>query len=367
MEEKKAKHPKKPKSQKACDDGSKIQNCIVEKCCAIYNAGGGVLELPIANFEDLDAPQSDLDSFWQKVEPKLNAFIKPYSYTDVFDRKYDGNSGKVRLFIKRIPNHFCTLKYNLYLPGDSGTYDASYTEAINILSKKQHSSVEVSLASLPKLDEEFVYGKKVSFHESKQIQLKQYDSEKILDAHSNHNQCDIMRRIVSAFANANGGNIVLGVTNEGVVEGQNLEGDSTEAVVERVNSLVNKMYWGDGTPEREKHWDIEFFPVKGKENRFIIVIKVAKVQGGVFAKRPKSVEWRPDEGDGEGQVLTFDEWKQRMVGGQANSKGLYLCVPLSVVTNRHYVDFTKPHPITISTISCISLKIKDRSLRFCVC
>ncbi|XP_078380308.1 schlafen family member 13-like [Oculina patagonica] len=319
---KKGKNPKKPKNQKACDNGSNIPNCIVEKCCAIYNAGGGVLELPIANFEDLDAPLPDLDKFWQTVEPKLNALIKPYSYTDVFDRKYDGNSGKVHLFIKRIPNHFCTLKYNLFLPGDSGTYDASYSEAIDILSKKQHSSVEVSLANLPKLEKEFVYGDKVSFHESKQIQLKHYESEKILDAHSKHNQCDTMRRTISAFANACGGVIVLGVTDEGVVEGQNLEGDSTEAVVQRVNDLINKMHWVDGTPKREEHWDIEFFPVKGKENCFIIVIKVAKVPGGVFAKCPKSVELRPDEDDSEGQVLTFDEWKQRMVGGQANSKGV---------------------------------------------
>ncbi len=226
-------------------------------------------------------------------------------------------------------NHFCTLKYNLILPGDSGTYDVtSYTEAINVLSKrKHHSSVKGTLASLPKLEEEFVYGGKISFHESKQIQLKYYTSEKILVAHE---QCDIVRKTISAFANANGGAIVLGVTNGGVVEGQNLEGDSMEVVAERVNSLIKKMHWSV-TPERKEHWDIEFFPVKGKENCFIIVIYVAKVQGGVFAKCPKSVELRPGEDGSEPQVhrLAFDKWKMRMIGGQADSKGLYSNVHLS--------------------------------------
>ncbi len=105
--EEEAKRLKKLKKQKAAEGENNIQDCILEKCCALYNAGGGVLEFSISNFKDLDAPQSDLDTFWKTVEPKLNALIKPYSYADVFDRKYDdGDSSKVRLFIKKNAKSF---------------------------------------------------------------------------------------------------------------------------------------------------------------------------------------------------------------------------------------------------------------------
>lgn len=285
--------------------------------------------MPVANFEKLKSPHSDLDKFWKRVEPNLKKLIEPQSYADVYDRIYDSKSGKVRLFMKRKPRHFCTRKFNLFLSGDSETYDASYTEAKSVLTKGR-SNLETTLCSLPKLDEEFVNGERVGFHESKQIQLKHYESEKVLDSHSKHKQCDTVRRTVSSFANGSGGVIVLGVTDDGVAKGQNLEGDSTEAIVERVNTLINKMHWPRiVNPIREEHWDVKFFPLKGKENYFVIVIYVASVSGGVFAKCPESFEFRPCEDSSEGQIhrLSFDEWHYQMVGGtdiQADSKGLYL-------------------------------------------
>jgi len=78
-----------------------IQDRILKFCCALYNAGGGVLEMPIVNLEELDAPQSDLDPFWQTVEARLKTLIEPWSYDDVYDREFDSNSGNIRLFIKK--------------------------------------------------------------------------------------------------------------------------------------------------------------------------------------------------------------------------------------------------------------------------
>ena len=69
--------------------------------------------------------------------------------------------------------------------------------------------------------------------------------------------------------------------------------------------------------------------MEGKEKHFIIVICVASVPGGVFAKCPESFEFRPCEDSSEEQIhhLKFDEWELRMVcetDFQADSKGLYL-------------------------------------------
>ena len=314
---------------------------IIEKCCALFNSGGGVLEIKIDDFRcSTDAPQNGLDDFWNRIEPKLKVLIEPLSYVDVFDRAFDSNSGTVYLFIKTVPNHFCTLKFNLFLTGDAQIDDASYTQARNVMTqplkvkKKRHSDVDVPLSSLPKVENEFKFGKSISFEESEQIQLKHYTSKTLLQ--NNHKQCDNLRKTMSSFANANGGVIYLGITDEGIANGQNLEKDSIEDIKERVHFLVNKMYWSV-TPERGVHWDVKFFPLVDKENHFVIAIYVAGMQssGGVFAKCPVSFELRPSEDGSEVQVhrrLDFDEWKQRMVGGtdvQTDSKGLYDICTLS--------------------------------------
>ena len=303
---------------------------VVEYCCALLNAGGGVLEMPIANFKSLTPPVSDLDTFWKRVEPNLKKLIEPQSYAEVFDREYDDVSGKVLLFMKRKPNHFYTWKFHLFFVGDSETSEASYTQVKSVVINKS-SNHKDTLSSLPTLNEEFFSDKRVGFHESKQIQLKCYESQKLLDPHSNHKQCDNVRRAISSIANGSGGVLVLGITDDGVAKGQNLEGDSKEAVVERVNTLISKMQWPPSVePAQGKHWDVKFCPLKDKENYFIIKIYVVRVPGGVFAKCPESFELHACEDSAEGQVhrLSFNEWHHRMVGGtdfqDTCSKGLCL-------------------------------------------
>lgn len=301
---------------------------IVECCCALLNSGGGVLEMPIVNFKTLKPPPSDLDKFWKRVEPNLKKLIEPQSYAEVFDRKYDDISGKVLLFIKRKPNHFYTWKFHLFFVGDSETCEASYTQVKSVVTKKSPNRKD-TLCNLPKFNEEFVSGQRVGFHEGKQIQLKHYESRKILDPHSNHQQCDRVRRAISSFANVSGGIVALGITDDGVAKGQSLEGDSKKAFVERVNALISNMQWPPSVePAQGKHWDVEFFPLTGKENYFIIMISVVRVPGGVFAKCPESFELHVPEDSTEGKVhrLSFDEWHRRMVDGTdfQDRKGLYL-------------------------------------------
>ena len=195
--------------------------------------------------------------------------------------------------------------------------------------RKKTPNPKDTLCNLPKLNEEFVSDKKVGFHEGKQIQLKHYESKNLLDPHSNHNQCDKVRRAISAFANGSGGIVVLGITDDGVAKGHSLEGVSEKDIVERVKTLIDKMQWPPGVnPAQGKHWDVMFSPLKDKENCFIIMIYVVRVPGGVFAKCPESFELRAPEDSTEVQVhpLSFNEWHDRMVGGTdfQDSKGLYL-------------------------------------------
>lgn len=344
-----AKRQKNRKKQKESSNGKNIQErTILEYVCALYNAGGGVLEMPVDNLEELDAPHSDLDEYWKTIEAKLKSLIEPHAYDDVYDREFDRGSGNVRLFIKKMPRHLATLKFNLFLPCDSSIPDATYDQAMNMMFTKGGSIVKVPLHKCVKnLDKNFVYGAKVNFHESKHIQLKHFKSENILTS-NRHEQCDILRKTVSAFANGNGGAIVLGVNNDGVVKGENLREDSTDVIENRLNTLITKMYWPPSViPTRRKHWDVEFFPLEGRENYFVIVIYVASVSGGVFAKCPVSVEYRLCEGSSEEPIyhLEFDEWKLRMVPGidfQTDSEGLYLVyMYVFLVNNRQYMEFSK--------------------------
>jgi len=284
--------------------------------------------MPIVNLEELDAPQSDLDPFWQTVEARLKTLIEPWSYDDVYDREFDSNSGNIRLFIKKMQKHFATLKFNLFLPCDSSVSDATYKQAIQVMTKGG-SKKRVPLSKyVDQLDKKFVYDAKASFHESKQIQFKHFESVNILTSQQ-HVQCDIIRKTVSAFANGNGGAIFLGITDDGVVKGQSLERDSIVDIEDRVHALIRKMHWRSVKPARGEHWDVKFFPVEGKENYFIIVICVASVPAGVFAKCPESFQFRHCEDSSKEQIhcLNFDEWEPRMVREndfQADSKGLYL-------------------------------------------
>lgn len=104
---------------------------ILRMCNALLNSGGGVLEMKISNSQNSSTSQKDpVDSFWQTIEEQLRRMIRPSRYDDVFDRSV--LSDRILLFINA-PNHFCTMKYNLFVPGDAGVYEATYDDVVNFL------------------------------------------------------------------------------------------------------------------------------------------------------------------------------------------------------------------------------------------
>lgn len=316
------------------DDEESPQDCVLRLSCALLNSGGGVLIMKIADFQspsskDKRPSKNPLDSFWKTIEPKLKAMVKPATYDEVFDRCEVFESDEIFLYIST-PGHFCSMEYNLFIPGDAGLDEASYEQTVSLLlkesqRKRRKPSVDVSLKDLPAVPRMFRYKEVLSFHESKRIQLKHFRSETILDS-NNRTQRQGISKQISAFANASGGVILLGVTDEGEVNGLNLERNSKEDIEERINSILNKMFCSF-TLERKVHWDMEFLCVSECESStIIVVIYVAGMGSSVFAACPKSFELRCDEDGKEGvHLLEFDEWKQRMLSGmdlQGTSKGL---------------------------------------------
>ena len=308
------------------------QELVLKNACALLNTGGGVLVIKIADFQSL--AKDSVDNFWKTIEPRLSALItSSLTYDEVFDRLEF--SDEVLLFISA-PQHFCTLKYNLFLPSDISAYEASYEETLEVLEKqpskwgkkKKPYPIGVPLNNLPTVPKMLKCNQSLSFHESKQVEFKHWTSDKYLD-HNNHGQRHSVEKWISAFANGSGGVILLGVTNKGCVLGQELNADNSPEVMEqRVSSLFNKMIC-DFTLERGTHWDMEFVPVVGSKSKAVIVIYVAGMAscGGVFTNFPKSFELKSCGKDGNKVPiqLDFKGWKERMLSGmglQSSGKGL---------------------------------------------
>ena len=271
-----------------------------------------MLILDNADYEK--AKPKDLDIFLQRLDYKLKCIIDPSSYGDVFDVSGKCNHKRFFLFVKA-PGHICTVNSHLYLPSDSSVTQASYVQAEGVIksySRDEGSLPTNDLNNLPKFDpNEFEYGKSVSFHECKQIQLKHYTSNKELLREEKIHQC------MSAFANCDGGQIFIGIADEkSIVYGQSIA--NQKAFEEEVHNLVEKFLWGF-PPERGVHWDVKFFPVKKSPcNSVVIVVSVAGMQscGGVFTKTPESFYCKPGtplNEDGECCAFGLEEWKQKVL------------------------------------------------------
>ena len=293
--------------------------------------------MEIANFQGLATEQATkcapplIDEFWKPIEPKLQAMASPSKYHEVYDRHVD--SDQVLLFIKA-PQHHCSVDMNLYFPGDhQGKIKGTYDDAVELLKKKSQSKGRKSLTGdllgkLPKVDKKFKFKEKLAYHESKQIQLKGFTSDTILDSRS---QRDAIRVQVSAFANASGGVILVGVKDDGEVIGFKIKNNSKEDIEERLTSLMAKMCC-DVPLKRKAHWDMDYVPVSGcdKEPKAVLVIQVACMErfGGVFAKCPKSYKLRRDQnGNSIVHELPFNEWKERILSREdqrTENKGLHI-------------------------------------------
>ncbi|KAJ7385310.1 platelet maturation [Desmophyllum pertusum] len=294
-------------------------DCVLIPICALLNSGGGVLVITIADYSKCENPFKKLDVFWQNLETRLESMIKPSSYDEVFDRVVEQD--KIQLFINAT-DHWCTMEYNLMLPGESKVSVPSRRNTVELLSNKPigknktFSYCKVRLEELPLLPKHFLYEQKLDFHESKKIQLTNFKSGNGLLHNNNRTQHKKIVNQISAFANGSGGIILIGVNDDGTVLGQNLdsEGNRKEDVKERVELIVQGMKWSC-TPESNLHWKVDFIPVgQDKDCCYVVAISVAGIKGGVFTKSPKSYELRPgDDGEETIHLLEFKEWKQRML------------------------------------------------------
>ena len=317
---------------------------VLKPINGVLNSGGGIVEIKIDGFSKLKPEDLNerLDTFWSALQPKLNLMVQPSAYADVFDQKLEGDT--IRLFI-RATEHFCTVDYNLYLPGDAGLLLPSKQKVVNLLSKRDAFKEKTDSPQVPLTDvislvpDQFMYKEVLNFHESKQVQLKYYTSKNELFHSNNRKAQDEIAKHISSFGNGIGGVILIGIKNNGEVRGQSVETGSKKNLESGFNEMVKEMSktWSF-TPTQGVHWDVKFFPVtEAKESRSVIAILIAGMQnlGGIFTKCPKSFELQNASGRGGREKivpLDFNHWEERMLSStcKGESKGKYIQLIMAI-------------------------------------
>ena len=316
---------------------------VLKPINGVLNSGGGIVEIKIDGFSKLKPEDINkhLDTFWSALQPKLNLMVQPSAYADIFDQKREKDT--IRLFI-RATEHFCTVDYNLYLPGDAGLLLPPKEKVVDLLferdSFKKTDNPQVPLTDVISLvPGQFMYREVLNFHESKQVQLKYYPSKKEFFRDNNQKAQYEIAKHISSFGNGIGGVILIGIKNNGEVCGQGKETGSKKKLESEFNKMVKEMSktWSF-TPTQGIHWDVTFVPVTGAEEpRSVIAILIAGMQnlGGIFTKCPKSFELQDDSGSGGAEkvvLLNFSQWKQRMLKDtcKGESKGEYVQLIMAV-------------------------------------
>jgi hypothetical protein len=261
---------------------------IVACLCALFNGSGGKIKF---NFNEVQKNAAKrIDSFIRIVEQSCTKIIGTQMTVLNLDAKMVRNN--IVCTVKKSES-FVTTHYNLYLPSTTEVLTVPPTEIIkdNILTR-QHVDQPVELGSHHK---SFVRHTVCNLTEGKKVQLK------LLEA-SAKNGTKLVHRMmnnklivyVSAFANHNGGHIYYGITDDGVVAGEEIPNEDTSEIINKVEKAIKKMIWPEhiGQPKRGEDWDIFFEPVVDENSMpipstFVIVIYIAPCLGGVFTEEPE--------------------------------------------------------------------------------
>jgi hypothetical protein len=289
---------------------------IVHGVCALLNTFGGKLCIKIEN-QNVVNLENILDNVLRATEQRLKQFMsmwfnKLIRMPNIQNKQFVYNVGC-------LPDKVFTVKYHLYLP--------TLKQVEEIPPCVDHAYIKDMLSNFtevvqnyPSKVSEFIFGKSVLLTESDSVQFKYVSNEKATRttiADRIINRCNKLNKTISAFANQSGGQVLYGISNEGIVHGQKLEEKDKREIEAKVTKEINKLIWKDKAMEKGKCWNIEFVPVKDEENNkiaslFIIKISIEALPGGVFVQQPESYQIDVNK---EVKLMSFEDWRSRIIYG----------------------------------------------------
>ena len=292
---------------------------IVKGVCALLNTFGGKLAIKIEN-EDVADFENVFDNFLRATEQRLKQFMSLLWLNKLV--KMPNIQNKQFVYeIRHNEDKVFTIKYHLYLPTLKQVEEIPPSEAHEKIKEMSVPTTNVVHNHFSKLSD-FTCGKSVLLTESDSVQFKNVSNEKSAKttiADRIINESNKLNKTLSAFANQSGGQVFYGISNDGIVRGQKLDENDKNEIEAKVTREISKMIWLQKRIEKDKHWNIEFIPVKDEENNmiaflFVIRISIEPLPGGVFVQQPESYQIGRDK---KVQLMSFEDWRSRIFFGVA--------------------------------------------------
>ncbi|CAH2222520.1 schlafen family member 14 [Pelobates cultripes] len=267
---------------------------ITTAVCALLNSGGGLVRVQIEN-KDFDYR---LDTLGLDIEKSLDELISNTTSKDYFDITQDGlylnifvKSWTTKFFLSRI----CSV--------DTGLYSRSFT------SKKKASPMQVmdmmeekSKGKRARFDQTLFFPEQINelldrkyFHLNEKLPLSESLYMEFKDFSGASDKVRIQEAIpdyFSAFANSDGGCLIIGVDNDAKVKGcctQCSESETKHLVEERIRKLksIHFDYCDEGAPS----YKLTITNVRDDQNKpsgFVIILKIEPFCCLTFADDPQS-------------------------------------------------------------------------------
>jgi hypothetical protein len=297
---------------------------IINAIDGLYNSGGGILILRY----NRSPPRGHVRKCMRMLEQKIQDLVGPITLTfDIHTVEITPSSSqahgeiKISVTTSTKTEHIITLSYHCCLPSSQQVMEILSSENVEKLRAFLLGNIRppVKPTEPASHHSDFRKGKCVSLSESKTTQFKMLKAEpakKITFADRLVGKGNKFSHYVSAFANYAGGNIYVGVDDDGTVKGEVINEREKKKVKDKIRTAIEKMLWPkkseptDGN--EDKRWDVHFVPVREGENvvpsLYVVVVFIAQCRGGVFTEVPECYEIV----DNQVQKIDFASWKKRI-------------------------------------------------------
>ena len=285
---------------------------IVSNICALLNSGGGRLVL----FYEKTPPNNHILDCVRKIEQRIQEVTGSAKMVSKIQKNVLPNRID---FLVRSSEGLFTLNYNLYLPTKAQVIPVLPTDSVKDVQEiilGRNSLVREALSSHRR---DFVKNQHMGLEEEINVQfksLKASPAQRIKIADRIVNKSNKFACYVSAFANHNGGHIYYGISDDGIVEGEEIKEKDVQEIIKKVGKAMSKIVWPGhyGEPKRGQEWEIYFEPVKDREGKpiphnFVIVVAVACCPGGVFIDEPESYCIV----DSKAEKMSLVMWKEKLM------------------------------------------------------
>lgn len=290
---------------------SKMEN-ILHSLVALFNSFGGILKIYLEASENLESLSRKQDGLIRSIEQQISEKVGSIKTSE----KIKTIRGEKEIIIEVTGSpELITQDYHLYVPTNSQILPVRSFEPVDEIIHSKIKPGQVLELTEHCLRKDFNLGEIIG-KESRTIQFKNLKSEpaKCVSLSDRISRGNKFKNTVSAFANCFGGCIFYGISDSGMVIGQEVSERERDLIIKKVTKVIDNMAWPKGcdAPRRGKQWDIFFKPVKDVEGNkieslFVIIITISQCPGGVYTEKPVSYHIV----DGEVREMDFPTWQRK--------------------------------------------------------